>query len=81
MIVMTDGIQNAGSDPVAQAITAYQDHGVVVHVISFSDDADQTAAAAIAAAGGGLHYHAASGADLISVFEELARTLPTMLTR
>ncbi len=81
MIVMTDGIQNSGSDPVSQATIAYQNNGIIVHVISFSNDADQVEAAAIAAAGGGLHYHAASGAALISVFEELARTLPTMLTR
>ena len=81
MIVMTDGNQNTGSDPVSQATSAYQNYGIVVHAITFSDDADQVEGAAIAAAGGGIHYHAASGAALINVFEELARTLPTMLTR
>ncbi len=81
MIVMTDGIQNTGSDPVAQATIAYQNFGITVHCITFSNDADQAKGATIAAAGGGLHYHAASGAALIDVFEELARTLPTMLTR
>lgn len=81
MIVMTDGIQNTGSDPVSQAAVAYQNYGIVVHVITFSNDADQIEGAAIAAAGGGVHYYAASGAALIDVFEELARTLPTMLTR
>ena len=81
MIVMTDGIQNTGSDPVPQALRANQTYGIVVHVISFSNDADQVEAQAIATAGGGLHYHAASGAALVDVFEELARTLPTMLTR
>ena len=81
MIVMSDGIQNRGSDPVARATVAYQNHGITVHVITFSNDADQSEGAAIAAAGGGLHYHAASGSALITVFEELAKTLPTMLTR
>jgi len=81
MIVMTDGIQNTGSDPVARATVAYQNYGIVVHAITFSNDADQIEGDAIAAAGGGIHYHAASGAALIDVFEELARTLPTMLTR
>ncbi len=81
MIVMTDGIQNTGSDPVSQAEIAYRNCGIVVHAITFSNDADQIKGAAIAAAGGGVHYHAASGSALISVFEELARTLPTMLTR
>lgn len=81
MIVMTDGIQNTGSDPISQATVAYQNYGIVVHAITFSNDADQAEGAAIAAAGGGVHYHAASGAALIAVFEELARTLPTMLTR
>jgi Ca-activated chloride channel family protein len=81
MIVMTDGIQNTGSDPVVRATAAYQNYGITVHVITFSDGADQVEGAAIAAAGGGLHYHAASGTALIDVFEELARTLPTLLTR
>ena len=81
MIVMTDGNQNTGSDPVNQATLAYQNYGVTVHAVTFSDGADQIEGAAIAAVGGGLHYHASSGADLIAVFEELARTLPTMLTR
>ena len=81
MIVMTDGIQNSGSDPVARATVAYQTYGITVHVITFSKDADQLKGAQIAAAGGGLYYHATSGSALISVFQELARTLPTMLTR
>ena len=81
IIVMTDGIQNTGSEPVSQAAVAYQNFGIVVHAITFSNDADQVEGAAIAAAGGGVHYYAASGAALVDVFEELARTLPTMLTR
>jgi len=81
MIVMTDGIQNRGSDPIVRAADAYQNHGIVLHVITFSNDADQVEGAAIAAAGGGLHYHAASGSALVDIFEVLARTLPTMLTR
>ena len=81
MIVMSDGIQNTGTDPVAQATTAYQTYGITVNVVTFSNDADQAEGAAIAAAGGGQYHHASSGAALIDVFEELARTLPTMLTR
>ncbi len=81
MIVMTDGIQNTGSDPVTQATLALQNYGITLHVVTFSNDADQVEGAAIAAAGGGVYYHAASGAALSDVFEEFARTLPTMLTR
>ena len=81
MIVMTDGIQNTGSDPVSQATIASQNYGIVVHVITFSNDADQIEGAAIAAAGGGAHCYAASGTARIDVFEELARTLSKMQTR
>ena len=70
-------------EPVAEVLEAARrlPDGITVHVITFSNDADQVGGAAIAAAGGGQHYHASSGAALIDVFEELARTLPTMLTR
>ncbi|MBC7966522.1 MAG: VWA domain-containing protein [Fuerstia sp.] len=81
MIVMTDGIQNSGSPPRVKARQAQNSHGITVHCITFSDGADQVEGARIAAEGGGNHYHAASGAALADIFREIAKTLPTMLTR
>ena len=81
MIVMTDGIQNAGSDPNYQAQQAYDVHGIVVHTISFSDGADQSRMAGVAAIGGGRHWHASNATQLQAAFVEIARTLPTILTR
>ncbi len=81
MIVMTDGIQNQGTPPRVKARLAHDNYGITVHVITFSDGADQIEGALIAAEGGGNHYHAASGAALTDIFEEVAKTLPTMLSR
>ncbi len=81
MIVMTDGIQNQGGPPRVKAKLAHDNYGITVHVITFSDGADQVEGATIAAEGGGNHFHASSGAALADIFEEVAKTLPTMLTR
>ncbi len=81
MIVMTDGIQNAGSDPDYQAHLAFDVHGIVVHTISFSNGADQTRMDDVAAIGGGRHWHASNATQLQAAFAEIARTLPTILTR
>jgi Ca-activated chloride channel homolog len=81
MIVMTDGIQNAGSDPSYQAQLAFNTYGIVVHTISFSDGADQTRMEEVALLGGGRHWHASNATQLQAAFAEIAKTLPTILTR
>jgi hypothetical protein len=35
----------------------------------------------VASIGGGKHYHAATGDQLIAIFEEIANNLPTILTK
>lgn len=81
MIVMTDGIHNTGVHPVAEAQIAQDTYGITVHTITFSSGADQTTMQAVANAGDGNHWHADNGTQLQLVFEEIARTLPTMLTK
>lgn len=78
MVVLTDGIGNQGTDPVAVA-TAAAAANITVHTITFSDDADQVAMQAVAAAGGGNHYHAPNEASLRDIFAEIAETLPAVL--
>jgi hypothetical protein len=79
MVLMTDGIHNTGPEPVLSARVAAQ-NDITIHTITFSADADITRMKAVAAATGGLHFHADDQAELVSVFREIAATLPVMIT-
>jgi Flp pilus assembly protein TadG len=79
MIVMTDGIHNLGPEPILSAQTAAK-KDIVIHTITFSDDADIKRMEAVAAATGGRHFHAPDAAALKQIFQEIASTLPVMLT-
>jgi Ca-activated chloride channel homolog len=79
MIVMTDGIHNLGPEPVLSAQAAAK-KDIVIHTITFSDDADIKRMEAVAAATGGRHFHAPTAAALAQIFKEIASTLPVMLT-
>ncbi len=80
IVLLTDGIHNIGSDPVSAAQTA-SENGVVIYTITFSDEANQSQMQAVAANGGGMHFHATTPADLIIVFQTIAKQLPTLLTQ
>ncbi|APZ91343.1 vWA domain-containing protein [Fuerstiella marisgermanici] len=80
ILLMTDGNHNTDLDPVGVAQTAHDTHNITVHTITFSSGADQTHMQQVAAAGGGKHWHADDQAQLISVFEEIANNLPTLIT-
>lgn len=79
MIVLTDGIHNEGVGPitVAREIAAQK---VTIFTITFSNEADQSRMRRVAEIGSGKHIHATSGEQLMEAFEEIARTLPTLLT-
>ena len=79
MVVMTDGIHNTGITPdrVAREIKPLID--IVIHTITFGESADQQLMQTVAAIGGGKHYHASDAEELVSVFEEIANNLPTIL--
>lgn len=78
MILFSDGVRTEGQDPVARARIA-ADSRITVHTVSFGDGADQDVMLEIAEAGGGDHYHANSGAELVSAFEAIAEELPAVL--
>lgn len=80
LIVMTDGINNLGGDPVSQANKA-ADSGVMVFSITFSAEANQSKMKSVANAGGGEHFHAASANDLKTIFRDIARRMPTLISR
>jgi Mg-chelatase subunit ChlD len=79
MVLMTDGNWNAGRDPVLAAYDAAEED-IVIHTITFADQANQADMQAVAAATGGNHYHAPDAATLIAIFREIALTLPVVLT-
>ncbi|CAN0494214.1 unnamed protein product, partial [Hapterophycus canaliculatus] len=49
--------------------------------ITFGGGANQDAMREVATIGQGKHYHANSGSELVSKFEEIANNLPTILTK
>ncbi|MGB0599768.1 MAG: vWA domain-containing protein [Rubripirellula sp.] len=81
MVVMTDGIHNRGISPSAVAQNLMGSYKLTIHTVTFGDGADQAAMQEVAGIGGGKHYHAATGSELIAVFEEIANNLPTILTK
>ncbi|NND99611.1 MAG: VWA domain-containing protein [Pirellulaceae bacterium] len=81
MVVMTDGIHNAGISPVDVAQSFVGSYELTIHTVTFGDGADQSLMQQVAAIGGGRHYHAADGSQLVDIFEEIANNLPTILTQ
>jgi len=80
ILVMTDGRRTAGPDPVPIA-TSLGKQGVIIFTVTFSNEADKTLMANVAAAGNGKHFHAATGGNLQAVFEDIARSIPTIITQ
>ncbi|MGB7329199.1 MAG: vWA domain-containing protein [Rubripirellula sp.] len=80
MVVMTDGIHNSGIDPETVAAQLMASYNLTIHTVTFGDGADQDKMEDVAEIGGGNHYHAASGAELVAIFEEIANNLPTIIT-
>lgn len=80
IVVMTDGIHNRGVSPEIVATQAAA-LGITVNTITFSNGADQAAMRRVAENGGGRHWHADDEDSLVDVFREVARNLPTLLTR
>lgn len=80
MVVMTDGNQN--QTPWAQDIASglVNNYLLTIHTVTFGEGANQQDMQEVAAIGGGKHYHAATGEDLVRIFEEIANNLPTILT-
>lgn len=79
MVVLTDGRHNTGIAPEVIAQQA-ADQGVIVFTVTFSNAADQARMIRTASIGNGQHFHAATGADLIDVFKEIAKTAANLIT-
>ncbi len=79
MILITDGIVTQGSDPrtVAQTLKTNR---ITCHTISFGANADKALCADIATITGGKYYDAPSSTALQAAFEDIALSLPSILT-
>ncbi len=81
IVVLTDGFNNKGSNAVTDAVRKIiQVNNVTIHSVSLSVGSDQNTMKAIADIGNGKHYHAATGDDVVRVFEDIANNLPTIIT-
>ena len=79
-MLITDGIHNTGTDPVDVALQAANE-GVVVHTITFGAGANQAHMGIVAQTGGGNHWHAGDNESLADVFREVAKSLPSVITK
>ncbi|QDV71471.1 von Willebrand factor type A domain protein [Rosistilla carotiformis] len=80
IVVLTDGIHNQGTDPVSAAKQA-SSGGAMIFSVTFSDEADQNRMQKVAEKGYGKHFHAQNGDELKIVFAEIAKRMPTLLTK
>lgn len=80
IVVMTDGVHNYGSSPYGAAETC-ANRGVTLFTVTFSDEADQALMQDLAERSGGQHFHAVTAAQLKQAFQDIARSLPTLLTQ
>jgi len=80
MVLMTDGIHNQPPSP-EDAAQAAKLENIVIHTITFGDDADQSRMQAIANTTGGTFHHAPDGATLQQAFRDIAMTIRTSLTQ
>lgn len=82
IVLMTDGIATPGLGPdAASEAKKLAQQGVITFTVTFSAEAGQTAMKKVASDGMGLHFHADNAAVLSQVFEKIARTIPTVLTK
>jgi len=83
IILFSDGIFNAGDDPVVMAQSLYDNHGIVIHSVTFGAElpARATMDAVAAAAGNGLSLHADTAAELVDSFRTIANSIPVLVTK
>jgi hypothetical protein len=78
MVLLTDGTQNTGTEPMLAAAHAANEN-VTIYVVTFSDEAEQSQMQSVAEITHGSHYHANNLTELINAFEHIVASLPTLL--
>ena len=81
VIVMSDGINRRGGNPVSIARAIVRDDPrTIIHTVTFGAEANIPEMEQIAEIGSGKHYHASSTEQLIEAFKELASSHRTLIT-
>ena len=78
IILLTDGQWNEGVDPVTVAATA-RNAGIIVHCVSMLTSSQETLQQ-VATIANGKYYSTTNEIELRTAFQELARSLPVVLT-
>jgi Mg-chelatase subunit ChlD len=81
IVVLTDGINNSGPDPLKVAKDLVSKYPVTIYTITLSKGAEISTMQTIAQIGGGMHYHSDDGEGLDEIFRTIANNLPTLLTQ
>lgn len=79
IVLMTDGIRTAGSNPVPIAEKLAKD-GALIFTITFSNEADRKTMQSVADKGNGKSFHASNAASLEDAFVDIVKQLPTLIT-
>lgn len=74
IVLMTDGKSNAGTIQPNIAAEYAARHNIVVHAVAFGRDADDRTLRIIADETKGGYYFAASGSELVSVYQTIAKS-------
>ena len=77
VVLMTDGRQNRGIDPIEVAQLA-KDLDIIVHTITFSEGANEELMQNVASITGGIHVHANTNQELNEAFDTIARTIQVL---
>ena len=78
IVVLTDGQNNAGTSPIDAVEQIVDSSNVTIHTVTLSAGAQSLEE--VARTGQGQSYHDDDGSNLVAIFEEIANTLPTILT-
>ena len=79
IVVLTDGQNNSGEfSPLEAGLKITDKANVTIHTVTLSAGAQSLND--VAQAGQGQSYHDNDGSNLVAIFEEIANTLPTILT-
>ena len=80
MVLMTDGVHNMGPSP-AETAGQVRDAGVMLFIVTFSDEADQQTMQTIVDKYGAVHFHATDGVKLRKAFRDIVRQIPNLLVK
>ena len=80
MIILTDGQNNTGIDPLVAAQSA-RNQGIILHTISFTSNGSTQTMQDIASIGGGTFSSALTQSQLDAAFEKIFNSLPILLIK